>query len=351
MLQYIGRRKNIENLPNDGAALVAFRIRAIEMFTLSDMMFVNADTLASLQIIQSENHPNSHMQGPNKATSGAKEGLSLYGLFYHLACTPQGKQRLRQLFLRPSMDLEVIEERLNTISVMLRPENSPALEQISRCLKKIKDIRTVVIHMQKGISDVGKGKSVGRGIWANIQNFTFHVLKILEGIHEMNGGSSVAITSRLLTEIHPLRIREIGQMITDVVDFERSVEQHRTAVLQGVDPELDNMKRTYDGMGSLLTQVATQLSSDLPEWARQYVENCIFFPQLGFLTVVPLDPDTGKGKYEGEGIENDVWEKMFVSNDMGYYKNQRMKEMDSYFGDIYGMICGRTYQNPFGYSN
>jgi DNA mismatch repair protein MSH5 len=61
--------------------------------------------------------------------------------------------------------------------------------------------------------------------------------------------------------------------------------------------------------------------------------------------VVPLDPDTGNGKYEGEGIENDVWEKMFVSNDMGYYKNHQMKEMDSYFGDMYGMIAGETYHD------
>lgn len=344
MLQYIGRRRSIEYLPNDGAALVAFRIRIIEMFNLSDIMFVNADTLASLQILQSENHPNSHMQGPNKATSGAKEGLSLYGLFCHLACTPQGKQKLRQLFLRPSTDLAIIEERLNTISVMLRPENTPALEKISKCLRKVKDIRTVVIHMQKGISDVGKRKSVGRGVWANVQSFTVQILKILGGVHEMNGGSALVMTNKLLTDIHPLRIREIGQMVTDIVDFERSVEQHRTAVLQGVDAELDGMKRTYDGMGSLLTQVATQLWNDVPEWARQYVENCIFFPQLGFLTVVTLDSETGIGKYEGEGVENDVWEKMFISNDMGYYKNQRMKEMDSYFGDLYGMICGETYQ-------
>jgi DNA mismatch repair protein MSH5 len=199
--------------------------------------------------------------------------------------------------------------------------------------------------MQKGISGVGKGKSVGRGVWGNIRVFTFQVLKILEGIHEMNGSSALTITSKLLTDIHPLRIREICQMITDVVDFERSVDQHRPAVLQGVDAELDNFKRTYDGMDSLLTQVATQLSNELPEWARQYVQNCIFFPQLGFLTVVPLDPDTGKGKYEGEGIENDVWEKMFVSNDMGYYKNRQMKEMDSYFGDMYGMIAGETYHD------
>ncbi len=131
-------------------------------------------------------------------------------------------------------------------------------------------------------------------------------------------------------------------MVTQTVDFPRSAEQHRTAVLQGVDAELDGIKRTYDGMDRLLTQVATQLSSDLPEWAAQYVENCIFFPQLGFLTVVPLDQATGKGMYEGEGREEDLWEKMFVSNDMGYYKNRRMKEMDVYFGDMYGMICGES---------
>jgi DNA mismatch repair protein MSH5 len=94
-------------------------------------------------------------------------------------------------------------------------------------------------------------------------------------------------------------------------------------------------------MDSLLTQVATQLSSELPEWASQYVENCIYFPQLGFLTVVPLDPDTGKGKYEGEGLDDDIWTRQFVSNDMGYYKNKHMKEMDDHFGDLYSMICGK----------
>ena len=131
-------------------------------------------------------------------------------------------------------------------------------------------------------------------------------------------------------------------MITEIIDFERSAEQHRTTVLQGVDVELDSIKRTYDGMDNLLTQVATQLCNELPEWAAQYVENCIFFPQLGFLTVVSLDPKTGKGRYEGEGIENDIWDRMFVSNDMGYYKNQHMKDMDGYFGDMYGMICGKS---------
>jgi DNA mismatch repair protein MSH5 len=142
--------------------------------------------------------------------------------------------------------------------------------------------------------------------------------------------------------LQPLDLKKVGQLITETVDFESSAEQHRTAVKDGVDIELDNMKRTYDGMEDLLGEVATQLSLDLPEWAREYVENCIFFPQLGFLTVVKLDLETGRGKYEGEGIEDDMWERRFSSNEMGYYKNRRMTEMDEHFGDMYGMICGKV---------
>jgi DNA mismatch repair protein MSH5 len=168
------------------------------MFTLSDMMFINADTLASLQIIQSENHPNSHMQGPNKSTSGAKESLSVYGLFHYLASTPQGKQKLRQIFLRPSMDLTVIEERLYTTSVLLRSENQSLLEKIISSLKKIKDIRAVVIHLQKGISNVpGKGAFVSSGVWASLRNFTFHTLKIIEAFNEMNDANDLTIAKKV----------------------------------------------------------------------------------------------------------------------------------------------------------
>lgn len=199
-MSHLSRRKAIDYLPNDEAAVAAFRVSTIEMFTLSGMMFVNADTLASLQIIQSESHPNSHMQGPNKATSGAKESLSVFGLFHHLASTPQGKQRLRQIFLRPSIDLTVINERLNTSIVLLRPENEPALEKLRKSLKKIKDMRNVVFQLHKGVSTVpGNGKcfSVHQGIWATIQSFIFYALKIIEAVSELHGGQNVEIVRRV----------------------------------------------------------------------------------------------------------------------------------------------------------
>lgn len=145
------------------------------------------------------------------------------------------------------------------------------------------------------------------------------------------------------------QLNEIGQMISNTIDFERSVEQHRTTVLQGVDANLDMMRQRYDGTESMLTRIATEITNELPEWACQYIENCIFFPQLGFLTVVPIDPITGKGKYEGEGIGNDIWEKMFVSNNMGYYKNNRMRDMDLQLGDMWGLICGMLIFSSQGF--
>ena len=171
-------------------------------------MFINSDTLASLQIIQLENHPNSHLQGPSKSTSGAKESLSVYGLFYHLASTPQGKQRLRQIFLRPSQDLCIIEERFSGINILLRPENAGSLEEICKNLKKIRDMRTIVIHLKKGISDASaKASAIKRGVWASILNFTFYILKIVEAVRELHDRQTFKIIEKVrhpYNEIHGL---------------------------------------------------------------------------------------------------------------------------------------------------
>ncbi|KAA8567184.1 hypothetical protein EYC84_010241 [Monilinia fructicola] len=344
VLSYLGRRRSVEYLPNDEAALIAFRIRTIEMFSLADIMFVNADTLSSLQIIQSESHPNSHMQGPNKSTSGSKESLSVFGLFYHLASTPQGRQQLRKMFLRPSIDMSVIEERLRTIGTLVNVENQPLLEDLRKSLKRVKDIRTVVIHLQKGAcGSSGRATAIKKGVWGSILSFSFHSLKILEALRGL-AGNKTSIASKFFAETRHNELLGIGQVITQTIDFERSAEQHRITVRQGVDPELDAMKRTYDGMESFLTEVQRKMTDDLPEWARQYIENCIYFPQLGFLTVVQLDPNTGEGKYKGEGTDEDEWAQTFVSDEKVYYKNTRMREMDEYVGDLYSMITDREIE-------
>ena len=119
--------------------------------------------------MESERHPTSHHHQKPTPTSGSKENLSVYGLFQHLARSSQGKYRLRQYFLRPSLDKDLIQERLDAISVLVRPENQYILEAVMKALKAVKNMRAVIINLQKGLgstADISGG--IRRSIWRNL---------------------------------------------------------------------------------------------------------------------------------------------------------------------------------------
>lgn len=93
----------------------------------------------------------------------------MYGIFQRFAYTPQGRAQLRRNFLRPSVDIQVIRERHNFISVFLRPDNSAAFDQILKSLRRIRNLRPVLINLRKGIS-TGSGKTIGfkTTVWATL---------------------------------------------------------------------------------------------------------------------------------------------------------------------------------------
>ncbi|KAK8048556.1 dna mismatch repair protein msh5 protein [Apiospora phragmitis] len=337
------RRRTTQYLPNDPDALVAFSVKSVAMFTLFDSMFVNADTMMSLQIVQSEFHPNSQMRGPDKSSSGAKENLSVYGLFHYLACTPQGRHKLRQAFMRPSIDIEFIRTRQRTIAFFLRPGNSETVMQLGRDLRKVKNMRATIAYLEKGVDSPGRTASVRNGVWASLQRFALYALRIRDALSQMMAAETIPVIMRVLERVRPGPLVDVGESISRTIDFEQSSERERTAVKRGVDANLDEMKRQYDGMEHLLTEVSEKMRSDIPEWAQHYVRNCVFLPQLGFLTVVSLDEQTGKPNFEGEGL-HDLWEQMFVTDGEVYCKNHRMKEMDEHCGDTYCMIIDREIE-------
>lgn len=103
-------------------------------------------------------------------------------------------------------------------------------------------------------------------------------------------------------------LAQVGRKISETVDFEKSAEERRTVIQTGVDEKLDNMKRTLAGLEDILNKVASKLSQAMPLDLRASL-NVIYFPQIGFLVIVPMDPCTGKAIYQG-GMDS-LWEMMF----------------------------------------
>lgn len=112
----------------------------------------------------------------------------------------------------------------------------------------------------------------------------------------------------------------------------------RTVVNVGVDDELDAMKRIYDGIEDLLNETSQNIAATVPvEFSLDL--NVIFFPQIGFLISIPLDPETGTGNYQGS--DESPWDRIFSTASRVYYKDYRMRELDETLGDMYAIICGK----------
>ncbi|QSS49524.1 mismatch repair protein [Histoplasma capsulatum var. duboisii H88] len=343
LITHLQRKRAAECLAREGARDKLLNIKSVEMRTLKDTMFVNTDTLTSLQIIQSESHPNVFNQGPGKNSPGAKESLSIYGLFHHFARTPQGRARLRQRFLRPSTDETHIKEGHDFISTYLRPDNSEAIEKLTKSLKGIKNLRPVMVHVQKGISSGNaKFKAFKSGVWATLLEFAFHAIDVHETIRTVSGVENLDLHLKALEKLDVTVLHQVGRIIHETVDLQSSIEEHRTVVKPKVDPELDDLKETYNGLDSLLNQVAINIAGTIPSKLSNDV-NVIYFPQLGFNIAMPLD-ERGRPVYDGG---EQPWKQVFTTENRVYFKDFRMREMDERFGDIYGLICGK---NPRGCS-
>lgn len=105
----------------------------------------------------------------------------------------------------------------------------------------------------------------------------------------------------------------------------------------GLDRGLDMMKDNYDGLNSLLKQVAMEIATTIPE-SLDIDVNVIYFPQLGFNIAVPLN-DSGEPSFSDT---DEDWELIFITENRAYFKDLRMREMDERLGDIYGLICGKA---------
>ncbi|KAH0424792.1 MutS domain V [Colletotrichum camelliae] len=326
----------IVRVSNADDGLLRAPVASIQMFALSDSMLVTDETISSLQIFQSELHPNRVMSGSATAGSRSKESLSVYGLFHPLASTPLGKIKLRQMFLRPSVNLGAIRERQKTVAVLLRSDNAEALENVCGALKKVQDVRRPLEQLRRG-ADTQTGKAISRGIWWSLTRFSIAILQLRDAMLQLQHTHDLACVQQVLSSVPARVIKGVAEIIDSTIDFDEVKTSSRIAVRPHVNVQLDKLKQDYQGLDSLLDDIRNTMSQELPEWALPYVTGCVFWPQLGFFTVISLRQD-GIPAYMGQELYDDKWEVMFITGGSAYFKNRRMAELDAQLGDPYSGI-------------
>ncbi|XP_071799824.1 mutS protein homolog 5-like isoform X1 [Asterias amurensis] len=308
LLKYLERRRVGVELEASG---IRVPILSLKMFSLDSIMSIDDNTYMALQIFQKERHPSAYKSGG----SGAKEGLSLFGIL-NKTKSVIGSKQMRVWFMRPSCNIATLRQRQDAISFFMASTNTEVTSTLNECLKHIRNVGLILKQMRQAQASVSN--------WQALYKTAYNAINIGDICRAQRAKIEIfkKISHGFSEDLH-----YIASVINKIADFEESASQGRFVVKPNVDPDLDHRKRTYNGLPDLMTQVAQEelnrLSADIEEC------NVIYLPQLGYLLAIPCSSQMQKtSDFEIPGLEF-----VFLSNNMVHYKSASTKALDAKLGD------------------
>ncbi|KAJ3240399.1 MutS protein msh5 [Chytriomyces hyalinus] len=224
-----------------------FNVASIEAFHLNSHMILNQDCYASLNIFRNEKHP-------NMFSSDNKDGLSLFGLL-NLTHSVQGKALLHQWFMRPSLQLSVIRGRQMAVSELMARKNKNVVDTLRDAVACISNIPRICMKLKKKLTVQE---------WEALLKCSFYCLKIRAASDQMTSATA-PIFEKIREFFDASLLKEVGGCINTVIDFELSSSETAVTVKHGVDQELDELKRSYNGLDDLLSRVAQEIAQTIPD--------------------------------------------------------------------------------------
>ncbi|KAH9841446.1 DNA mismatch repair protein MutS [Rhodofomes roseus] len=323
LLDHLTRIRAVGDLDDEG--INGLEVRAIEPLAPHQTMQINADALFSLQIFEDESHASIH-------SDKTKEGLSLFGILNNTKTT-LGRALMREWLLRPSLSLSVIGARHDAVACFVRPDNQAAAGSMHSHLKGIKNVPRIL-----GIMRAGKDRVSD---WQCLVKFTFHSLMLRDAMGELCHAGHVEIVKKArFPSLEVASFREVGTAVNETIDWEESALAGRVCVRPHIDEELDNLKHIYNGIDSVLSRVAQQISETIPpDYASSL--NVVYFPQLGFLICVPM-LEEWKTDAGVQVLDGWTFQVRFLSH--VYFKSQEMHDMDAHIGDLHPSIVDREIE-------
>ncbi|RLN00709.1 DNA mismatch repair protein MSH5 isoform X4 [Panicum miliaceum] len=266
----------------------------------------------------------------------AKEGFSVFGML-NKCVTPMGRRLLRAWFLRPIIDIDVINNRLNTITFFLCCE-----EVMSALRETLKSVRDVPHMLKKFNSPSSFCTSSDWNTFLKCICSLLHINKIFE----------VGISEHLANKLQHMNVDLIGKanfsitaeldyvsdLVVGVIDVQRGKEKgYETVVKEGLCDELDELRMVYEGLPDFLEQVSANENASLPfSFECRIPPLIVYVHQIGYLMCFFDEKISdallvGLPDYEFAFSEEGE-ERRF------YYHTQKTRELDNLLGDIYHKI-------------
>jgi len=121
--------------------------------------------------------------------------------------------------------------------------------------------------------------------------------------------------------------------------------EHTTSVKPHIDDALDELKRGYNGLKSMLSDIARKLLNDFPMNIRSNFAGLAlqYYPRLGYFVTIPCDDDVIEALQDPTvRADHEIpdWQYVFKSEGIAYFKDDVARRLDNEYGDLWTMICG-----------
>ncbi|BBH02007.1 MUTS-homologue 5 [Prunus dulcis] len=325
----------LEQMESGNASIA---IDSVIEVSLNNFLKLDAAAHEALQIFQTDKHP-SHM-----GIGRAKEGFSVFGMM-NKCVTPMGRRLLRSWFLRPILDLETLNSRLNAISFFLSSEE--LINSLRGTLKSVKDIPHILkkFNSPSSICTNGDWTAFLKSVCSLLHVNKIFEVGVSESLQEHAKYLNLDIVEKAASCI-TTELAYVYELVIGVLDVSRSKEKgYETIVKDDFCDELDELRQIYEELTEFLEEVSQMELGRLPQL---YKEN--FVPLLLVLILYHLN-----GILLGylmcifeEKLDEATLEKVqdfeFAFSDAEgetkrfFYHTAKTRELDNLLGDIYHKI-------------
>ncbi|KAF9672573.1 hypothetical protein SADUNF_Sadunf11G0056200 [Salix dunnii] len=340
LLAILESERIVDTLEQKEYGNTSITIDSIVEISLNKFLKLDAAAHEALQIFQIDKHP-SHM-----GIGSAKEGFSVFGVMnkhirltesLNQCVTPVGKLLLRNWFLRPLLDVENLNGRLDAISFFLCSEE--LMVSLRETLKSVKDIQRILrkFNSPSSLSTAGDWTAFLKSVCALLHLGKIFEVGISENLQEHAKYLNLNIIEQACSCI-TTELVYVYELVIGVIDVNRSKEKgYGTIVKEGFCDELDELRQIYEDLPDFLYKVSLLECAQLPHLGKEkLIPRIVYIRQIGYLLCIfeeKLD-ETSILKPQDFEFFSDV----DVETKRYFYRTPKTRELDELLGDIYHKI-------------